>query len=205
MNRLDEIRVTGEGLQRRGRIAPEEMGDVVVLLIQRRKLAPRQCVFQVAPDSFNRIQLWAIGRQEHEAHVGWEGKPLSRMGPAVVQEQVIQALRAGLGEGIQEDLKALGVEIRQLQEEALAGGGLHGAIDREPLVAMLYRTHRLHPTGGEASAATRQEAKAAFILAKDPHWASIRRWDDRLKALPTGSLERWDRLRLFGCDWGAAL
>lgn len=84
MNGLDEIRVTGEGLQRGRLLPPEKMGDVVLLPLQSGKLAPRQRIFQVAPDPFNGVQLWAIGRPAHEVHVGREGEPLGRMGPTVV-------------------------------------------------------------------------------------------------------------------------
>jgi hypothetical protein len=58
------------------------------------------------------------------------------MGTAVLQEE-IQAIWLGLCEGIHEPLEALGIQIRQLQEEPLAGGGFHGTIDIEPLKNML--------------------------------------------------------------------
>jgi hypothetical protein len=205
MNSLDEIGVTGEGLQRGCLIPPEEMGDVVLLPLQRGKLEPRQRVFEVAPDPLYGVQLWAIGRQEYEAHVGWQGEPLGGVGPAVVQKQEVQAVREGLGEGIQEDLEALGIEIRQLQEEPLARGRLYGAIDIPPLEDMLHRAHRLHATRGEAPPADGQSAETAFVLAKDPDGSGVRRGDGPLELFLTGGLECRDGLRLFWCDWGAAL
>jgi hypothetical protein len=128
------------------------MGEVVLWHIQSGKLAPCPRVFQVAPDSCNRIQLWAIGWEEDEAHVGREGESLGCMGPAVVQEQAMEAIWDGLSEGLQEELKALRVEIWSLQEDPVAGCRLHRAIDREPREAMRHRAHRLHATRGEASA-----------------------------------------------------
>jgi hypothetical protein len=104
-----------------------------LLHVQIGKLESSQCVFEVAPDSLNWIQLGTLGWQEHEAHVGREREPLGGMHAIIVQEQEIQAVREGHREGADEDLKALGVQIRQLQKEALPADRLHGAIDIEPL------------------------------------------------------------------------
>jgi hypothetical protein len=49
-------------------------------------------------------------------------------------------------------LEALGVQIRQLQEKALARGRLDRAIDIEPLEDMLERANGLYTTRGEAPA-----------------------------------------------------
>jgi hypothetical protein len=205
MDGLDEICVTGEGSQRGCRIGPEKMGNVVLLPIQSGKLEPRQRVFEVSPDPLNRVQLWAIGRQEHEAHVGQEDEPRGRVGPAVVQKPEIQAVREGFGEGIQEDLAALRVELRQLQEEPIARGRLHGAIDIHPLEDMLHRANRLHAPRGEAPPADGRSAETAFVLAKDPDGPGVRRGERSRELFLAGGLECWDGLRLFWCDWGAAL
>ena len=205
MNRLNQVGVAREGLQRRRFIGPEERGYIVLLGLQRREVKPGERVFEVSPDPLNRVQLWAIGRQEHEAPVGREGEPLGGVGPAVVQEQEIQAVREDLGEGIQEELEALRVERRQLQEEPVARGRLHGAIDIQPLEDMLHRANRLHAARGEAPPADGQEAATAFVLAKDPDGSGVRRGDRPLEVFLTGGLECWDGLRLFWCDWGAVL
>jgi hypothetical protein len=102
MNGLDELGIAREGLQGGGLIGSEARGQRVWLHVQIRAVEPRQRVFEVAPDPFKGIQLGTVGWQEHEAYVGWKGEPLGRMGPAVVQEQEIQAVREGLGEGIDE-------------------------------------------------------------------------------------------------------
>ena len=124
------------------------------------------------------------------------------MGPTVVQEQEIQAIREGLCEGIDEELKHLGVQIGQLQEEPVTRGGLHRAIDIEPLEDMLDCPNRLHATRGEAPPADGQEAEAAFVLAKDPDGAGVRGGNRPLELFLTGGLEGWDGLRLF-CVAGA--
>ena len=70
---------------------------------------------------------------------------------------------------------------------------------------MLDRSHGLHATRGEAPPPDGQEAEAAFILAKDPDRAGVRSGNRPLEVFQTAGLEYWDSLRLFLCDWGAAL
>ena len=133
-------------------ISLKERGNIVLLRLKRREVEPRQRIFEVAPNALHRVQLRTIRRQEHQAHVGWEGQGLGGMRPTVVQEQQIQALREGLRKGLDEELEALGVQIRQLQEKALARGRLDRAIDIEPLEDMLDRADGLDTTRGEAPA-----------------------------------------------------
>jgi hypothetical protein len=78
------------------------------------------------------------------------------MHTAIVEEQEIQAVRESRREGVNKDLEAFHVQIGQFQEEPLAGGGRHGAIDVEPLKDVLDGTNRLHAVGGEAPAADGQ-------------------------------------------------
>jgi hypothetical protein len=205
MNRLNQVGVAREGLQRRRFIGPEERGYIVLLGLQRREVKPGERVFEVSPDPLNRVQLRTIGRQEHEAHVGREGEPLGGVGPAVVQEQEIQAVREDLGEGIQEELEALRVEIRQLQEEPIARGRLDRPIDIEPLEDMLDAPDGLHAARGEAPAADRQEAEATFVLAKDPNGPAIGGGDRPLEVFVTGGLEGGNGLGVFLCVWAGPL
>ena len=64
MDRLDEIGVAREGLQRSGLIPPEERRNIVLLHVQRGELEPCESVFEVAPDPFDGVQLGAVRRQE---------------------------------------------------------------------------------------------------------------------------------------------
>lgn len=205
MNSLDEIRVARERLQGGRLIPPEESRDVVLLRLQIGKGEPRQVILEVTPDPFNGVELWAIRWQEHEVHVVRQGEPLGCMCPAMVHKEDIQAVSEGLGEGVDEELEHVRIEIRQFQEEALARRGFHGAIDVEPFEDMLHRANRLHTTRGKAPPADGQEAETAFILAKDPDGAGVRGGNGLLELGLTGGLERWDGLRLFLCGWGAAL
>jgi hypothetical protein len=127
------------------------------------------------------------------------------MRAAVVQEQEIQAVREGRREGVDEQLKALGVQIGQFQEEPFTGGGLYGAIDIEPLKDVLDCANGLDALGCEAPAADGQEAEAAFVLAEYPDGTQMVRGNSVLEVCLTGRLEGWNSLRIFLCDWGAVL
>jgi hypothetical protein len=62
MNDLDERGVIGEGLQRGRLIGSDGHGHRVLLHIQIWDSEPDQCVFEVSPDPFTRMQLWIIRR-----------------------------------------------------------------------------------------------------------------------------------------------
>jgi hypothetical protein len=159
MNGLDGIGVVCERLERGGLIPLAERHEIVLLHIQVGELEPRQGIFEVAPDPFNRVQLWTVGRQGHQAYVGRKGESLGRMGSTVVQEQEVEAVRESLGEGIHEELEALGIQIRQFQEEPLTRRGFHGPIDIEPLKHVLHHADGLHARGGEAPPADGETPK----------------------------------------------
>jgi hypothetical protein len=74
------------------------------------------------------------------------------------------------------DLKIDGIQLRALQEKALAGRGFDGAIHREVLETIRYGAQGFYPAQCEASALHRQQAKAAFILAKDSERTRSREW-----------------------------
>ena len=105
MNGLDEIRVARESLQCGRLIPPEESSDGVLLRLQIGKVEPRQIILAVAPDPLKGVALGAIRWQAYEVHVVRQGKPLGRMCPTIVQEEDIQAVSKGLGEGIDEELE----------------------------------------------------------------------------------------------------
>ena len=205
MDGFNQIGVAREGLQCRRLVSPQERGHVVLLGIQSRKVEPRERVFEVAPDAFNGAQLGTVRGQEHQAHVRGENEPLGGMRATVVQEQEIQAVREGLRKGVEEELKAISIQIRQLEEEALARGRLDRPIDVEPLKDVLPRADGLYPPGREAAATDRESAEAAFVLAEHPDGASIHGWDAPLQAAITARLERWNRLRVFLCGLAAPL
>jgi hypothetical protein len=199
MDGFNQVGIARQGLQRRRLVSPQERGHVVLLCLQSRKLEPRERVFEVAPDAFNGAQLGTVWGQEHQADVRGGAELLGCMRATVVQEQEIQAVGEGLREGVDEELKAVSVQIRQLEEEARARGRLDRAIDVEPLKDMLHRADGLYPPGGETAAADSQQAEAAFVLTKDPDGAVVLQGDETLELLMTGRLKRLQRLRVFLC------
>jgi hypothetical protein len=205
MNGLDERGVARERLQRGGLIPLEERREIVLWHLQSGKLEPGQRVFDVAPDALNRVQLWAIRRQEYQAYVLRQREPLGRMGPTVVQEQEIEAVGKGLCEGVNEELTQLRIQIRQFQEAPVAGHGRHGAVDVEPLEHVWHWAQGLDAPRGEAPSPDGQEAEPAFVLAEHPDGTKIVSWNSLLEVGLTGGLESRNGLRLFWCDWGAAL
>jgi hypothetical protein len=205
MNGLHQIGVVREGLQPSRLIGPEARGEIVLLSLARGELEPSERVFEGAPEPFKGVQLGAIRRQEHAAHVFRPGELLGRRRPTVIQEQAIQAVRESLREQVDEELEHGGMQRGELQAEPLAGRRRHRAIDRAPREDRLDWSHGPHATGREAPATDGHSAEAAFVLAEDPDGACVRRWDDLLAAFSTGSLEGWNGLRIFLCAWGAVL
>jgi hypothetical protein len=200
MDCLHEIWIAREGLQGGRFVIPEEEAQIILLGIEMNEWQPGQAVLQVAPDPLDRVQLGAIWGQEEQTDVLREGELGGGVRPTVVEQENVEAVRKGLGEGIDEELEHLGIQRRPLQEEPSARRRLHGPIDIQPLEDMLDRSHRLHPTRGEAPAADGAEAEAAFVLAEHAHRMGVCRRNHCLEACPTGRLERGNRLRVFLCD-----
>jgi hypothetical protein len=78
------------------------------------------------------------------------------VGTALVQEPDVQAVRKGLGKGLDEKLERLGVQLGQFQEEALARRRRHRAVDVAPLEDMLHGAHGLYTTRGQTPSTDRQ-------------------------------------------------
>jgi hypothetical protein len=156
MDRLDEIGVACEGLQRGGLLPLEERRDLVLLHVQSGNVEPRECVFKVVPDPLARVQLGTVRWQEDQAHMGWEREPLGGTRATMVQHQEIEAVRNGCREGSDADLEAFRVQIGQFEEEPVACRRLHRAIDVEPCEAMLHVPDGLHTARREAPTADGQ-------------------------------------------------
>lgn len=80
---------------------------------------------------------------------------LCGMGATIIQEQDVQAVGEGLGEGVDERLKHIGIQIRELKEEALTCGWGHSAVDIESFEGVLDHPNGLDPRGREAPSAHR--------------------------------------------------
>lgn len=77
----------------------------------------------------------------------WPVKALGGMRATVIQEEEMQTIWEGLGKSIDEALEHGRGPIGQLHQEALARGGCHGSIDREPCEDVLEEPHGLDAAG----------------------------------------------------------
>jgi len=75
------------------------------------------------------------------------------MRATVVQEQKIQAIRKSLREGVDEELKALSVQIGPFEKKALPRSRSHSAIHVELFEDVLNLSSGLDAAGGQASPA----------------------------------------------------
>ncbi len=201
INRLNEVRVAGEGFERGRIIGPYQAAYILLLCIAVGEQLPSQIVLQVAPDPLHRVQLRTIGWEPQRADILWPLDAVGGVRPAVIQEQDVEAVRKCLGECVHKDLEGVGIQIRQFQKEALARSRGYSAVDVEPLAGVLDQPYWLDATGREPAAAYGQQAKATFVLTEYPDRAGVVRRDDLLQLLPTRSLKSRNGLGVFLCDW----
>lgn len=99
-----------------------------------------QVAFKGLPEPLDRIEFWAVGRQVDEGDVAGWLHGAGDMSRGVVEHQDIETVGVRLAELIQEQLKAGGIQGRQLPPKGGAGGRLHGGI--QPGV-LIQRRHDL--------------------------------------------------------------
>jgi hypothetical protein len=181
----------------RGRlIGLAEVGPRVWLRLQIRAWAPGERLVEGAPAPLTGVQFRAIRGQEPQGRVRWLAELLGRRGAAVLPHQERQAVRARLGGASDAALASRRVQIRPCRGEPLAWGGRHRAVPREPREDVRPRPDGWYAARGEA-AAERQEAEAAFVLAKHPDRTGMVGRHGLLEAALTARLEGRDRLRGF--------
>jgi hypothetical protein len=115
--------VVREDLPRRRLIGSEARGDRLLWCFQSREVEPGERVLEVAPDPLHRVQLWTLGRQEHETHVRREDRPLGGVRRTVVQEQEVWTVWDGPCEGVDEELEALGVRYGHFRKSRSSVAG----------------------------------------------------------------------------------
>ncbi len=169
-----------------------------------RELLPSPVIFQVAPQSLNRVQRRTIGGQPHAPDMLRPPKPLGGVCTTIIQQKAVQTGGKGLSQGIHKPLQGLGIQLWPCEEEGLPCGRGHRTIDIEPCEEVLECPNGLDPARREAAAAPRQQATTTFVLAEHAHRAGMLRRDDALELLLTSGLKCPNGLRVFGCDWGAA-
>jgi hypothetical protein len=123
-----------------------------------------QPIFESAPQPLDRIQLRCIRRKEQEGHILGQTESLGFVRGAVIEEQEMEALGIGDGKVVKEELKALGIEQRQLEKEALAGQRFHGSVQVEALKTIGRGQQRLHPAGRDPATRDGEQATTGFVL-----------------------------------------
>jgi hypothetical protein len=176
MNGSDKIWVRGKGVKRGLRIVPDNGFYKVFQLIDCGRQNPGQLGFHGFPQPLDRIELWAIGRQEQTDNIGRDHQRFGLMATPIIHHHNIQAVPVVLGELIQKELKVDGIQMRQLQKKAVPGAGFDGAIQIEVLELVLHWPYRLYPAHRNASALHWEQAKATFILAKNSYRTLQCRW-----------------------------
>jgi hypothetical protein len=205
MNGFRQICIASKCRQGGRVIGLQQVPDIELWRLKIEALLPGHIVLQVPPDPLNRVPFGTIRREPYGPDILGPLNPLGGVGSAVIQQQDVQAVRKGLGERLDEELKALRVQLGQLQEKALTGGRGYGPVDVEPLEGVPDQAHRLDAPGREAPVTDRPQADAAVVLTEDPYRAGIRGWHDMLQPLATPRLNHRNGLRGYWCDWAAGL
>ena len=154
-----------------GLIGPSEGAQALRLGIESSERLPGQMVLHIALDPLDRAQLRAIRGSEESPYVLWKGEPCRGVGPPVVPQAAVPAVREGVRAGVPAPREHVGMQRGELQDEPLACRRLHRAIDIAPLADMRDRPHRLHTASREAPAAHGPSPEAAFVWAEDPDGA----------------------------------
>jgi hypothetical protein len=89
----------------------------------------------------------------------------------VIEEQQREAGGSSSGKGLQEEVKAWGMEDGQFPEEARAGERFHGPIPIQTLSAISRRPDRLAPTSRDPMPQDGQQPTAALVLR--PHATAL--------------------------------
>ena len=132
-------------------------------------MAGSEPIFEIAPETFDRIQLRGIRRQEEEADIGGPAQGVGLVKGPIIEDEEMEVGRSGGGQLLQEELKERAAERGQLQKEALACRRFHRPIQVETLEPIGGREHGLPAPSGDPAAHDRQQATPRFILR--PHSA----------------------------------
>jgi hypothetical protein len=143
-------------LQGGGLVGPEEIPSSILTRMEIGESLSGPLVLQVPPNPLKRMEFRAGGGHPDISDLVRPAEGSRGRSTAVVQAQEVQAVRKGLGKGLDAKLERLGVQGGQCQEDALARRRRHRAVDGAPLEAVLYGAHGLHSTRGETPSTYRQ-------------------------------------------------
>jgi hypothetical protein len=195
MDGLHERRRARQGWQSGRFVIPEEEAQIILLGLEMNARLPGHGVLEGAPDPLDRVPRGALWGPAEPPDVLGQGELGGRVRPTVVPQEAVEAVRNGLGDGLDAAWAHLGVQVRPRQEAPSARRPLHGAIAIAPRADRRDGSPRRPPTRGEAPAADGAAADAACVLAAPAHRTGGGRRHHVLEACPTGRLERGNGLR----------
>jgi hypothetical protein len=103
-----------------------------------------------------------------------------RVTTPILPQQPSQCALIVMGKLTEKEVNIDGMQRRELRNKALAGRGFDGAIHIDGLETRPDGSHGFDTAHGDASAWPRQQANAAFSLAKDAARTRSRSWRYRL-------------------------
>jgi hypothetical protein len=120
---------------------------------------------QVEPNSLNRIEFGAVGREIDKRHVVRDAKRFGDVPAGLIGDKGgVLIRRERCREHVEEHLHGLGRQLRQHERKALSGSGTNGRKQMRPRVALITQTGRTLAAGEPAMTHTALLAKSRFVL-----------------------------------------
>jgi len=133
----------------------------------------RQCIFEVFPQPFHRVNFRGIRWRENKAHMWRQMHLLRDVRRSIIEHQQIEPVSVSLCEVVEENLTQASVESWQFKKKAFATQWLDAAVEVKTLQFVLVWGERFDSAQGHAAAQDGDEAEAAFVLR--PHTDRLRR------------------------------
>ena len=158
---------------------------------------------QIEPNPLNRVELGAVGWQQHERPVLRHVQVVGDVPPGLVHDHDgMLAWRNGCGKPVKEQLHCCGVQLRQHQGERGAGLWLHRREQVRPGVALVTQAWRSLAADEPAVAGAALLAEPCFVLKPQRQAAAwMRRGDAVQLVLKPPFDQAWQAAgSALGCD-----
>jgi hypothetical protein len=131
------------------------------------------------PDPLNGVRLGGMGRLKHQDYIGGNPQALGSMAPCLVELENQYAVLELLSYQIQEDLKAIRIEVGEFINEVLSGCWLDYSIEVGCLELPLHFALGFDPSECNFATADGLESNPGFIFTKESYWPSQSHHRDR--------------------------
>ena len=119
---------------------------------------------KLVPDVLDRVEFRGVRRQAQQPHVGRGVEIAAGMPARTVEHHHDVASGVTLSDFVDEQLHALGVDVRQDQRVEFTGEHIHGSIGVGGLVGQHGLAQRAHRLGSPAAAHIVDAAEARLVL-----------------------------------------